>query len=270
MNHIIGIGDNVVDKYLDLGKMFPGGNTFNVSVLAKRYGAETAYIGRIGNDLEGQHILTTLKKEKVDIARIRIIDGINAYANVELVDGDRRFVGNDRGVSRNISLTKEDLDYIRNYKIIHTSIYSGIEDLLPIFKRTNQLVSFDFSNTYTNEDLNKILPYVDYASFSASEKSDLEIKELQNMAYEKGAKLVLVTRGSKGASLYYEDEYYQQDIIPTNAIDTLGAGDGFIARVLVGIVFNEDIKHILRNAAKEAAKICTYNGALGYGINIKK
>jgi fructoselysine 6-kinase len=33
---VIGVGDNAVDRYLDMGKMFPGGNTVNFSVYAKR------------------------------------------------------------------------------------------------------------------------------------------------------------------------------------------------------------------------------------------
>ena len=39
---VLGIGDNVVDKYLNLGLMFPGGNALNVAVFAHRYGADAA------------------------------------------------------------------------------------------------------------------------------------------------------------------------------------------------------------------------------------
>lgn len=269
MRGIIGIGDNVVDKYIDLGKMFPGGNTLNVSVFCKRYGIDSAYIGSIGKDREGDLILRTLKNEEVDISRIRVLDGLNAYANVKLIDGDRSFVGNDRGVSRNIELDDRDLEYIKNYDIIHTSIYSGIEKLLPLLKKLGKAISFDFSNTYTMEYLEKILPYVDYAYFSGSHYTDSEIKNLQEKVKSMDPKLVLVTKGSRGASLYYKDNYYEQRAIPTKLVDTLGTGDGFIARVLAGILFNEDIQNTLRYAAKEASKICTYNGAIGHGVNIR-
>lgn len=268
MKGIIGIGDNVIDKYVDLGKMFPGGNALNVAVLCNRYGAETAYIGCLGNDREGRHIYNVLKNEEVDISRIKILKGSNAYAKVKLIDGDRRFIGNDRGVSRNIRLTKEDLEYIKTYDIIHTSIYSGIEELLPLLKRIDKPISFDFSNDYNMEYLERVLPYVKYAFFSGSHKTDLEIKDLQKTIHSMGPELVLITKGSRGASLFYKNQYYEQSIFPTEVIDTLGAGDGFISRVLVGIVSNEDIEEILRNAAKEAAKICTYYGALGYGISM--
>lgn len=45
---VIGIGDNVVDKYLHSGMMYPGGNALNFSVYAKQAGASSAFIGAFG------------------------------------------------------------------------------------------------------------------------------------------------------------------------------------------------------------------------------
>ena len=44
---LVGVGDNVVDRYRDLGMMFPGGQALNVAVHAKRAGMETAYVGAV-------------------------------------------------------------------------------------------------------------------------------------------------------------------------------------------------------------------------------
>lgn len=265
---LIGIGDNVVDKYVDLGKMFPGGNALNVAVLSKRYGLDSAYIGCLGSDRAGKHILNTLKEEGVDVARIILLEGANAYCNVALIDSDRTFMGSDKGVSKNIKLDLEDLEYIKTYDLIHTSIYSGIEDLLPILKNTKVRISFDYSNDYSEEYIKKTIAYVDYAFFSGSEIPESNIREFQKKISSMGPELVLVTKGDKGAYLYYRGQYYEQSIVETEVIDTLGAGDGFIARFLVGILKEEDIQEALLNSAKEAAKVCGYYGALGHGIKI--
>ena len=37
---LLGLGDNVFDAYLFRGELYPGGTAANVSVLAKRAGAE--------------------------------------------------------------------------------------------------------------------------------------------------------------------------------------------------------------------------------------
>ena len=42
---VIGIGDNVCDKYEHLRLMFPGGQAANFAVYAGMLGAESAYMG---------------------------------------------------------------------------------------------------------------------------------------------------------------------------------------------------------------------------------
>ena len=43
---LLGIGDNVFDHYRWRKGLYPGGNSVNVPVLARRYdGSETGYIG---------------------------------------------------------------------------------------------------------------------------------------------------------------------------------------------------------------------------------
>lgn len=41
---IAGIGDNVIDRYMNMGIMFPGGNAVNVAAHAALLGAELAYV----------------------------------------------------------------------------------------------------------------------------------------------------------------------------------------------------------------------------------
>lgn len=263
---LIGIGDNVVDKYVDLGKMFPGGNALNVAVLSNRYGVDSAYLGCLGSDREGTHILNALKEEEVDVAKVKVLEGINAYCNVTLIDNDRVFVSGNKGISQNITLDSDDLEYIKKYDLIHTSIYSGIEELLPVLYNTNIDISMDYSSDFTEEYILRTIPYIRYAFFSGSEIADSDIKDFQKKISSLGPELVLITKGEKGAYLYYLGEFYEQSIIETEVIDTLGAGDGFISRLLVGILKKENIEEVLVNSAKEAAKVCGYYGAFGHGI----
>ena len=51
---LVCVGDNVADFYPEEGILYPGGSTYNVAVLARRYGARTAYLGTFGNDIAGQ------------------------------------------------------------------------------------------------------------------------------------------------------------------------------------------------------------------------
>jgi fructoselysine 6-kinase len=100
----------------------------------------------------------------------------------------------------------------------------------------------------------------------------LELDEIKKLAVEisaKGPETVLFTRGPKGAVLYKQGNFYMQGVIPTEVVDTLGAGDSFIARLLVGILKEEKIEAALQNAAKAAADVCKTLGAYGYGVDIQ-
>lgn len=269
MAKIIGVGDNVVDKYLHMNMMFPGGNSVNVPVIAHRHGIEAAYIGNLGNDFAGRHVLNSLKAEGIDVSHVKILEGSNAFARVTLVDGDRVFLKGNPGVGRNMDLTSDDFEFIQKFDLIHTSIYSSIENYLPHLRETGKLISFDYSDDYNNLYLEKTLPYVDFAFLSGSGKSVDEVRELEKHISSLGPKRVLITRGSEGAILYDDGKYYEQGVVPTEVIDTLGAGDSFIARYLVGVLQNEDIKESLKNAAYAAAQACKYYGGFGYGTEIQ-
>ena len=45
MIRVLGLGDNVVDKYMHIKTMYPGGNALNIAVLAKLSGVEAGYFG---------------------------------------------------------------------------------------------------------------------------------------------------------------------------------------------------------------------------------
>lgn len=49
---LVGVGDNVVDRYLNLKVMYPGGNAVNVVAHAALLGEKSAYLGRIAEDTE--------------------------------------------------------------------------------------------------------------------------------------------------------------------------------------------------------------------------
>ncbi|MFC7393970.1 PfkB family carbohydrate kinase [Scopulibacillus cellulosilyticus] len=267
---LIGAGDNVVDYYLDRNEIFPGGNALNVAVLSKQTGAEqTGYIGILGNDGPAAHIIETLKKEQVDITRIRQAFGENGMAKVELNDeGDRIFVGsNQGGVQKSLTLhfTDEDLAYIRQFDILHTSVYSRIEHQLP---KLHQIIdiSFDFSTKMDDDYLDAVCPYTKIAFFSGSHLTELDCWNFAQKVHQYGTEIVGITRGSKGAFLSADNHIFEQPVIPTEAVDTLGAGDTFIAAFLTHYYNGSSIEQSMEKAAEAAAETCTQYGAFGHGL----
>lgn len=271
MFRIIGIGDNVVDRYLYKNTMYPGGNAVNVPVLAARTGlAVGAYIGCLGNDAAGVHVLSALRAEGIEVSRVRVLEGSNAYANVDLIDGDRTFIGGDSGVSKRIVLEEEDVELLADYDLIHTSCYSGLDDILPKIHSVGPTVCYDYSDKLNFDFAGKTLPYVDIALFSGGNLPEEELRQLALGAIARGPSQVMITMGARGSMLYRNGCFYRQSIHRIGAVkDTMAAGDSFIARYLCGFYTGEGIEKSLENAAVFAAQNCMVDGSFGYPAAIE-
>ncbi len=266
MTSIIGVGDNTVDTYIHLKTKFPGGNAVNVAVLAHRYGAEAAYLGIVGKDESGELILNSLRQEDLDISRCRELEGTpTAYSSVSVIDGDRVFGKSDPGASQFIKLTAEDYSYIKKFDIVHTSVYSHLDEHLSELKNASRLLSFDLSQNSDPDYLQKVLPHCDIAFLSLSEINNSERDQLMYRMIEFGPKLVVMTRGKEGSWVFDGNTLYHQNILPVETVDSLGAGDAFAARFLLETTRGTSIQVSMQRAAQSAAENCTHYGAYGYG-----
>jgi fructoselysine 6-kinase len=258
-----GVGDSVVDRYWDLGTMFPGGQALNVAVYAHRFGVQAAYLGVVGDDVAGRHILGAMQAEGIEIPRVRVVPGRSGFAEVALVDGNRVFMGGGPGVSE-FRLSDDDLAYLQGFDLIHSSESSYLEDQLGLLAGVGRL-SFDFSERRDPAYVEPLLPHVTIAEFSLSDMDDVEAETWIERIHSRGPRLVLATRGAAGALLFDGRAFWRQTAVETELIDTLGAGDAFIARFLVGVLRDEPFEDSLAAAATAAAGTCGAYGAFGYG-----
>jgi fructoselysine 6-kinase len=261
---ILGAGDNVADRYLRQAILYPGGNAVNVAVFAARLGAHAGYLGVLGDDAAGRQILHALQAERVDTSLTRVAHGPNATADVELQGDDRVFLRSDRTTAQ-FELDQAQLDAMADYDIVHSG-YAG--SLLPRVTEMAERakVSFDFGSRFEIGDAEPSLKYLYLASFSGSHLGDADAETLVQRALDGGATHVIVTRGADGALFGSANGIRRQQADRVNALDTLGAGDAFIAGVLVGLGTGRDVGSTLVAASAQAAQVCQVNGAFGYGI----
>ncbi len=275
---VLGFGDNVVDKYEHIQTMYPGGNCVNFSVYAKQYGVKkSAYMGFFGNDFAADHIIRTLNKRDIETIKCKRIEGVNGYACVTLVDGDRVFLGSNEGGIRGKTpyiLDQFDLEYMSQFDLIHSGNYSFTESELPKIKRQGILTSFDFSDDSTEDYYKKISPYVNFAfcSFNGTEQ---DTKDHLKKIVSYGPSLAVASKGENGCMLYDGSNFYTQQAIPLdNIVDTMGAGDALLTSFLISYLrrkFSGESEYItiqtsLKDAANFAAKTCQKEGAFGDGL----
>lgn len=293
MIRVLGLGDNVVDHYVHTNMVYPGGNALNFAVFAKMAGYQSAYMGVFGDDVNALHVYRVLAQLRIPVDHSRFYRGESGCAPVNLVDGDRVFLGSNKGgVSKQHpwTLTALDYEYLSGFDLIHTSIFSYIDSQLPEMKARGLRVSYDFSNRFSIEQLYTACPHIWCACLSSSERSYDDNIQLIREVVAHGCPNVILTRGTETALVMFDGELREQSPCLVEPVDTMGAGDSFITTLLTsyldGLQFCSDfppaeqprglttaqearrhlLAHCLHRAAVVSAQTCRTNGTFGFGI----
>jgi fructokinase len=72
---------------------------------------------------------------------------------------------------------------------------------------------------------------------------------------------ICVTRGDKGAILWHDDEFFEHPGFKVDVVDTVGAGDSFLATLTTGLLNNEPMQQIVARACCVGAFVTSKQGA---------
>ncbi|WP_346835119.1 fructoselysine 6-kinase [Paenibacillus polymyxa] len=257
---IITVGDNCMDVYQASGKAYPGGNPVNVAVYLTEMGAKTAYVGWVGTDIYGEIMIQAIQDKGVDTSRISKKDGKTAVTHVEMMENDRRFGDYDEGVMAQFFLTAEELDFAGHYQLVHSGIWGHADPYFPLFKEKGLITSFDFSDQLQDDRVQTLTPYVDYPFFSYTQDDDY-IRKLLVEVKQRGAQIAVATLGENGSLAYDGEQFFPHGVGKVNVVDTMGAGDSFIAGFIYGRLKGLSVESCLELGAITAGKTIGYFGA---------
>lgn len=263
---ILSFGDNVVDCYRDQQIMYPGGNCVNHAVFARRFGAVSAYAGAVADDAAGRAIRDACIAEGVETSQLRFQPGQTAYCVIATEHGERVFVGANLGVSI-IAPSPSDLAWMKTADAVHTGRSSHVDAWLPRFASLTR-VSYDFATQRDENCIATVAPHCFLAGFSGGDMGRNEALALAEKTRSHGAEWVVITRGAEGALLVGRSGLYEAPAVLVQPVDTLGAGDTFIARTLVGLLRHDTPEMILHAATEAAAETCLSPGAFGHGVTM--
>jgi fructoselysine 6-kinase len=256
------IGDNVVDRYPEEGLLFPGGTAANVAVFSRRLGFDSAYLGIIGSDPEGELVTSALEREGVDLSHALFRDEPNSSTDVRLEQNGNRVFSNYAPPASSISISDEALAFISGSDWIHTGHSSFAEHEIPLLA-TLAPVSYDFS--YRDmEQGQPFLSHLTYAAFSRESASLEECISLLGRVVEAGPRLAVVTRGPLGSVALADGRLHVQEATPANVVDTIGAGDAFQTSLITSLLEGASLRDAMARASKFAASVCQHRGAFGH------
>ncbi|MFI9589111.1 PfkB family carbohydrate kinase [Nonomuraea sp. NPDC052265] len=282
---VLGFGDNIVDRFVDRGIDYPGGNSVNVAVYAGRLGVEAAYLGVFGDDDLGGFLREAVAAQGVAVDRCVVRPGESGVSRLRVDDGDRVFLGWNGGgvtVREPLALAGDLLTYAGSFDLVHSSVYSGSEDELAGLAGLRPLVSFDLSS----EDdyrapayLDRVCPHADLVLLSCSHLDEAGTRDLLALAVAGGARLALGTRGVDGAMAYDGHDLVAAPARlvedPSKIVDTMGCGDAFLAGFAVSLLRDGwrkgaapgrgRVERALLAGAETAYEQCFVEGAFGFG-----
>jgi fructoselysine 6-kinase len=258
------VGSNCIDYYekLEGGKAFPGGGPVNMAVYTVRMGGEAAYIGPVGNDEFGQIMKEAIASKGVDISHLSVRTGKTAVTQVDLINGERILGDYDEGVLADYRLTEEDIDFIKGYDVVVCDLWGKVGRQFRELKECGIMTAFDCATEPGVLESQTAIPYTDYVFFSVEDGDTYENRELMKSIYAKGPRLVICMMGEKGSLCYDGNDFHSFGIVPCdNFVDSMGAGDSYIAGFLKGITEGNTIEQAMEMGAQNATETLKYFGA---------
>ena len=272
----------------------PGGAPCNVLAMLQKLGKQTAFIGKVGNDMFGRQLTEAVSSVGVD-TRALLVDK-EVHTTLAFVhtypDGDRDF-SFYRNPGADMMLTRDEVDedLIRSSRIFHfgtlSSTHEGVREAtryaLDIAKDAGDLISFDPNlRPPLWDSLDDAKREIEYGLGKCDilKISDNEVEFLFGTDdYDLGARLlkekyhiplILITLGPNGSRAYYKDLRVEvAPFLQEHTIETTGAGDTFCASSLNYVLEHgldnlteENLKELLTFANAAASLITTKKGAL--------
>jgi 2-dehydro-3-deoxygluconokinase len=233
-----------------------GGAELNVAVGLSRLGHKAGWAGRLGDDEFGKEILAFASGEGVDVSRT----SLESEASTGLYFKEWRALGQLRvyyyragSAASRMRFDELDLEYLLSGEILHLtgitaalseSCHDLIERLLSAANERGVRVSFDVNVRrllFEGRDPRKVLgPLAARADllFLSDDEADLlfggsDPDSLREARRDIRAETVVVHH-AKGAFAVEESGVSAKAAYPVKVVDTVGAGDAFVAGFLSG------------------------------------
>jgi 2-dehydro-3-deoxygluconokinase len=260
-----------------------GGSESNVAIALTRLGTETTWIGKVGADSLGDLVVREIGAERVRVIAPRDPDAPTALMVKEYrTSTDTRvwYYRKDNAGSR-LRADEVDPDIIRNAALLHvTGISPGlsetmahtVDEAIRIAKDAGTIVSFDLNfrgKVWTREAARtaylRIIPQADIV-FAGDDEAAIAVGAaedplvLAHRLVDAGAGQAVVKLGARGAVAVVDGREYQREAIKVTAIDTVGAGDAFVAGYLADYLLGEDVPTRLTTAVTVGAYACLTTG----------
>jgi 2-dehydro-3-deoxygluconokinase len=259
-----------------------GGAESNVAIALARLGVPVRWVGRVGADSIGRRVLRELRAEGLEVIGIVDRSAATGIMVKEQRTNDATRVQYYRAASAGSRLGMDDVAVadIEHAALLHvTGITPALSDsahhavlaAISVAQNAGVPVSFDVNHRGTLWPEDPAPVYRDLASradivFAGEDEARILFpdpaspQELAEEIAGLGPDQVVITLGEAGCVALVDGKSYTRAAIPVRAIDTVGAGDAFVAGYLAELLAGLPVEDRLTTAVTLGAFACLNSG----------
>ena len=258
-----------------------GGAPLNVALRMQSFGAEVAMVSRVGEDENGDAIVSFIKENGVNTDFIQ--------SGTDYKTGVVHVMINDKGNASydilypsawdKIKVEEHLIDKISEADVFFFGSLSARDEdsrstLMHLLENNNTFKVFDVNLRapyYTFELIKELMIKADFIKLNDEELLEISQKmgspyhsfeqNIKFIAEQTGTTQICVTKGAFGAVLYSNDKFYCNSGYFIKVVDTVGAGDSFLASLLTKLLRGKSPQKALNFACAVGALVAGNEGA---------
>jgi len=274
---VIAIGEVLWDVF-PTGKK-PGGSSMNVALNLHKQGIQSELISAVGEDNYGKELLAFLHSQKFPTSLIQQSRLPTSSVNV-LLDSQHQasYTIAEPVAWDDLQVNENAIEAVKNADaLVYCSLTCRNETsrntVLAVLK-VAKLKVFDINLRapfYTIETLKMLLAQADILKVNEHEltylKQHLNLIEgddeqlLYQLSNSYNISIICLTLGEKGAKAVHNNSVYSHQGYPAKVLDTVGAGDSFLATFIASYLKGYSIDEMLDRSCKVGAYVATQEGA---------
>ncbi|MDF2553544.1 MAG: carbohydrate kinase [Chryseobacterium sp.] len=278
--NVISFGEVLFDVFGEEKKI--GGAPLNLALRTASYGFPVAMISAVGNDEDGKVILDYTKENALETTGIIV--------SPEYETGIVQVSLNERGSATYeikfpsawdfISVDEKIKDVVKEADVFFYGSLACRNDvsqktlfsLLDFNDKMFKVFDVNLRKPFYNiQLLEKLMNRADFIKFNDEEileiaagmgfeSEDLE-SNIKFISEKTNTKAICVTLGKHGSILLWNDQLYRHEGYPVKVADTVGAGDSFLASLIVKLLSDQNPDEALNFASAVGALVASYSGA---------
>lgn len=258
-----------------------GGAESNVAIGLRRLGVDASWLGRVGDDPLGERVQREIRAEGVDVRCVVDADAPTGLMLKERPSASSTAVFYYRAASAGSRLSPDDLPegWVEEADLLHVTGISAlisasardcVAEAILRAKNAGVRVSFDvnyrsaLASPAADDELRALAARADIVFGGDDELQFLRPGHSAEAAarhlIDEGCGEVVLKRGADGATAYVDGDVVHSPGFVVDVVDTVGAGDAFVAGYLSGLLAGLDPPSRLARANACGAMLCMTPG----------